>query len=441
MRLAQRRARQLTICAAVSTALVALAACAPSSSLSDDSPGPSTSSSSEAPADDGSPAPADAIELKVGVLAPMTGFVSAIGTDLKQGWDMFWDEHGTTVGSFEVVTVLEDDASSPETALSKAQRLVTEENVDVVLGPVLANQALAVGDYLARQEVPNLSMSSGDDLTQRDFSPYVLRTGAMTGSQMSFPGGQWAYEQGYRTAATLCVDYAFGWESCGGFVSAFVDAGGEVTQQLWYPGDASDLSTYVTQLLNADVDVVFAGTAGGTDSSNFLRSAADFGLFDRTPVLSNCCTLDQAIIQDVGDISLGVKSVSFYTEGADRVGDFVAKFEERYGVIPSLYAIGAYVSGQMLVAALEGLDAKPAGDELIEAMKGADLSGSLWGDVSFDDYNNLVGPVMVREVVERDDGVLWNVVIEEIPDVSQFWTFDPEEFLAAPPFSTTRTGQ
>lgn len=136
-----------------------------------------------------------------------------------------------------------------------------------------------------------------------------------------------------------------------------------------------------------------------------------------------------------------MKSVSFYTEGADRVADFVAKFEERYGVIPSLYAIGAYVSGQMLVAALEDLDAKPSGEDLVAAMKGADLSGSLWGDVSFDEYNNLVGPVAIREVVAREDGKLWNVVIEEIPDVSQFWTFDPAEFLDSPPFSTTRTGQ
>jgi len=414
----------------------ALAACAPPSSLSEGSSSPTESTSSE-PAEDGD----ETIEIKVGVLAPMTGFVSAIGTDLKQGWELFWDENGTRVGNFEVVTVLEDDASSPDTALSKAQRLVSEEKVDVVVGPVLANQALAVADYLAREQVPNLALSSADDITQRKGSEYVIRTGAMGGSQMTFPLGKWAYDQGYRTAATLCVDYAFGWESCGGFVSAFVGEGGEVTQQLWYPGDANDLSTYVSQLMSADVDVVFAGTAGGTDSSNFLRAASDFGLLDKLPVLSNCCTLDQAIVQDVGEIALGLRSASLYAEGADRVADFVATFEERYGVIPSLYAVGAYVSAQVLVAALDELDAKPTGDELVAAMRSADLSGSLWGDVSIDDHNNLVGPVLIREVVQREDGVLWNAVIDVVPDVSQFWTFDPEEFLAEPPYSTTRTGQ
>ncbi len=416
--------RRLAVAAAVGIAALTMAGCAPSSSLGGDDG-----------ADGG-----DSGTFRVGILAPMTGFVSAIGKDLQQGWDLYWKENGNEVGNFTVETILEDDASSAETALTKAARLVNEEKVDVVVGPVLANQALAVGDYLDQQGVANLAQSSADDVTQREQSPLVLRTGAMGGSQTTFPAGQWAYDEGYRTAATLCVDYAFGWESCGGFVSAFTAAGGEVTSQLWYPGDATDLSTYVTQLTSQDVDVVFAGTAGGTDSSNFLRSASDFGLLD-TPLMTNCCTLDQAILQDVGDISLGIKSVSYYAEGADRVADFVDAFEAEYGVIPSVYAMGAYATAQMLAATLAEADEKPTGEDLISAIKAADLSDTVWGDVSFDDYNNIIGPVMVREVSKRDDGKLWNTVIDEFDDVSQFWTFDPDEFLANPPYSTTQTGQ
>lgn len=416
--------RRVALAAAAAAALV-LAGCAPSGSLSEGEEGSGS----------------DAGTFKVGVLAPLTGFVSAIGTDLQQGWELYWEQNGTTAGDFEVVTVFEDDASSPDTALTKAQRLVTEEKVDVVVGPVLANQALAVADYLDQQGVANLAQSAADDVTQREFSPLVLRTGAMAGSQTSFPGGEWAYEEGHRTAATLCVDYAFGWETCGGFVSAFTEAGGEVVQQLWYPGDATDLSTYVTQLLTSDVDVIFAGTAGGTDSSNFLRSASEFGLLDQTPVLSNCCTLDQAILTDVGDIALGLNSVSYYAEGAPQVAEFVAAFEEAYGVIPSAYALGAYATAQILAATLEGLDEKVTGEDLIAAIKAADLSDSAFGDVSFDDYNNLVGPVMIREVVKRDDGKLWNEVVEQYEGVSQFWTYDPEQFLAQPPYSQTQTGR
>src|SRR5690554_272045 len=416
--------RRTAVAAIIAAGALVISGCAPSSSLSDDPP------------KDG-----DANTFTVGMLAPMTGFVSAIGTDMKQGWDLYWEENGTTAGKFTIKTVLEDDASSAETALTKANRLVTEEKVDVVVGPVLANQALAVADYLDQQGVANLSQTSADDVTQRESSPYVLRTGAMGGSHHTFAGGQWAYEQGHRSAATLCVDYAFGWESCGGFTSAFTDAGGEVTQELWYPGDATDLSTYVTQLLNSDVDLVYAGTAGGTDSSNFLRSASDFGLMDRYPLLTNCCTLDQAILQDVGDISLGVKSVSYYAEGADAAEEFVTAFEAKYDLIPSSYALGAYATAQLLAATLANVDEKLTGEELIDAIKAADLSGSSWGDISFDDYNSMVGPVMVREVEKRSDGKLWNAVIKQYEGVGQFWTFDAEEYLKNPSFSPSYPGK
>ncbi|CAN5123617.1 ABC transporter substrate-binding protein [soil metagenome] len=411
----------------LATTAILLAGCAPASDLSGGDSGSSTS-------DD---------VFKVGVLAHMTGFVAALGTDMQQGWDLYWKQNGTTVGDYTVETVWEDDASDADQSLSKAQLLVEEEKVDVVVGPVLANNSLAVGDYLTQVGVANLSQGGGDDLTQRAASPLVLRAGTFAGSQMTFPAGAYAAEQGYKTAATLCVDYAFGWESCGGFTSAFTDAGGTVTDQLWYPGDATDLSSYVTQLAGLDVDVIFIGSAGGTDSSNFRRSANDFGLLTKTPIINNCCTTDQAILKDVGDIALGSISASYWAEGNDdpAIATFVEEFEAEYGVLPSSYAFGMYATAQLIAAALEASDTKPVGEDLITAVRAVDLSTTLLGDAEFDDYGSIVGPVYIREVTARDDGTLLNTVLKTYPAVSQFWTYDPEEYLANPPFSQDFTGK
>jgi len=404
-------------------AALALTACAPSSDLSGGT--------------GATDAPASGETFKVGVLAPMTSWAGAIGVDMQQGWEMFWEEYGDTAGSFTVETVWEDTASDPDTALTKARKLVEEDGVDTVVGPVLASEGLVVGDYLTQAEVANLAQTAADDLTQRLASPYVVRTGAYTSSQPNFVAGQWAADQGYATAATLCVDYAFGWESCGGFVSAFTDAGGAVASQLWYPGDASDLSSYVSQLVNLDVDVIFVGSAGGTDSSNFFRSANDFGLLAKTPIISNCCTTDQAILADVGDIALGQISVSNWAEGNDdpAVADFVARYEAEFGVIPSSYAQGMYATAEMLAQVLESASGKLTGEALVEAIKGVDLGATIIGGGGLDEYGSPVGPVFVREVVKRDDGKLVNAVVETVEDVSQFWTFDPEAYLANPPFT------
>jgi len=399
---------------------VALTACAPSSDLSE---GASSERGDEV--------------FTVGVVAPMTSWAGAIGPDLERGWELFWEEHGTQAGAFTVETIWEDDASDPETALTKAGRLVEEEQVDAIVGPVLANNSLAIADYAAQVGVANLSQGGGDDLTQRQTSPFTVRVGASGTAQMTYPAGQWAADQGYKTAATLCVDYAFGWESCGGFVSAFADAGGEVETQLWYPGDAPDLSSYVSQLVNLDVDVIFVGSGGGTDSSNFVRSASDFGLLTKTPIINNCCTTDQAILQDVGDLALGMISTSIFAEGNDdpAIAKFVEDYEAAYGVLPSSYALGMYITGQLLVQVLEDSDTKLTGEELVAAMKSADLTQTLWGEASFDEYGNVVAPVYVREVTRRDDGVLWNTVIDTYPSVSQFWTFGADHVLSNPVFS------
>ena len=380
----------------------------------------------------------------VGLLTPMTGFVAAVGTDMQQGWDLYWEENGTKAGKFKVKTVMEDTASSADTGLSKAQRLVTEEHVDVVVGPVLANVSLAVASYLAKAGVANLAQTSADDLTQRSKNPLVLRTGAFAGSQTTFPAGKWAHDEGYKTAATLCVDYAFGWENCGGFASAFTDAGGTVTKQYWYPADATDMSTYVSQLKSSGADMAFVATAGGPDSSNFLRSASDFGLLKSMPILNNCCTTDQAILQDVGDIALGVKSVHYYAEGTHAPADPEVREELRGEVRrhPLQLRDGHVCDrGHAREDSRPGRSKKLTGTALIEAIKAVDLSDSVYGDISFDEYNNMVGPVFVRHVEKRADGKLWNVVDKTYDKVSQFWTYDPAEFLKHPSYSQSFTGK
>jgi branched-chain amino acid transport system substrate-binding protein len=56
------------------------------------------------------------------------------------------------------------------------------------------------------------------------------------------------------------------------------------------------------------------------------------------------------------------------------------------------------------------------------------------GPVSFDEYGNVVGSVYIRKV-ERKQGRLVNTVIHTYPNVSQFWTYNPQEFLKNPVYS------
>ena len=418
------------------------AACAPGGGVSPSAPASPTATSSPSPAGSPEPSASATGSVKVGFISPTTGFVAALGTDMKRGWELYWTENGATVGGVTVETVFEDDTGDPEVALSKARRLVEEEDVQLVAGPILANTAYAVADYVAGQGLPTLQMTGADDLTQRRFNPLVMRVG-YTSSQSNFPAGQWAYDQGHRNVITLCPDYAFGWESCGGFVSAFVDAGGTITDQIWHPLGTQDFSSYVTQIQAASPDAVFVGSAGGPDAILLYQSWTDFGLAGEVPIIGNCCFSDQVFLREIGSEATGITSFSYWAEGRDdpTVQAFVEAYEAEHGEIPSLYAAGAYTMAQVLARTLEETGGTIDGEGFIDAARGLTLDDALYGSLTWDDTNNVVGPVYRTEIAERDDGTLWNVVQETFDEVSQFWTYGKDAFLENPVFSREFTGQ
>ncbi|HEX7099304.1 MAG TPA: ABC transporter substrate-binding protein [Acidimicrobiia bacterium] len=375
--------------------------------------------------------------VKVGFISPTTGFVAALGTDMQRGWNLYWEQNGNVVDGITVETVFEDDAGDPDVALTKARRLVEEEQVDIVAGPILANTAYAVAEYVAGQGIPTFHITAADDLTQREHDPHVLRVG-YTSSQTNFPAGQWAFDQGYQRAVTICPDYAFGWESCGGFVSAFTEAGGEVVEQIWHPLGNQDFSPYVTQIQSAAPDVVFVGSAGGADAIQLWNSWSDFGMAGEIPMVGNCCFADQVFLREVGQDAIGaVQSFTYWVEGREdeAVQTFVADYEEAHGEIPSLYAAGSYMMAQVIAEALRTTGGEVNGAEFVEAARGVSLENSLYGPLQFDDYNNVVGPVYQTEIVDRGDGTLWAVVNETFENVSQFWNKTPEEYMQNPVFT------
>lgn len=376
--------------------------------------------------------------LKVGYISPVTGNFAVAGQEMVDGWNLYWDIYGNEVNGVTVETIVEDDAGNPEISLTKAAKLVEQDEVDVLVGPLLANTALAVAEYAESVGVPNLHpVAASDDLTQRNANDLTVRTGSMGGSQANYPGGEWAAtEGGFDTAVTLCADYAFGWESCAGFVQGFQDNGGEVVEQLWFPNSTTDFSTYVSQIQAAGADMVFVATAGGAPGPNFLTSYLGLGL-DQDKLLLNCCAADQGTLRAMGEQIVGLKSVSYWAEG--RESEAVAELIEAYkefsgGNVPGAYIAGGYITASLVASVLEERGFV-TGEELVSAITESTFEDNIFGRVSFDEYNNTVGPVYIREVELREDGNLYNTPIATYEDVDQWFGQDPEEALQQPTYS------
>jgi branched-chain amino acid transport system substrate-binding protein len=378
--------------------------------------------------------------ITVGLLTPTTGTVAAAGTDMKHGWELWFRLHGDEVAGRRIETIHEDTAGDPTTTLTKARRIVEQDGAKILAGPLLANEGYALAGYV--KETADLvalnPVSSSDDLSQRKRVRTYVRAGGWQSSTPTHPAGDWAAQQGWKKVATLCNDYAFGYENCAGFVNTFTDHGGQVVKQLYAPLGTSDYSSYVAQIDPDEVDGVFVETVGA-DSPRFLAAWDSLGFKDKVPLISNETTVEQSALRTIkGDGPLGLMSFGHYAEGREdpATADFVREFRKAYGQRPSYYACATYTAAQWLTTALEETGGRIADtDQLLKALEGVQLEDTCFGPMKLDEWGGAVANVYLRKVVRAEDGGLVNRVERTYEDVSQFWHYDPEAFLEQPVYS------
>ncbi|HXG14951.1 MAG TPA: ABC transporter substrate-binding protein [Calidithermus sp.] len=374
--------------------------------------------------------------IKVGLLVPLTGPLSANGKDMVNGLELFLDEHRSRLAGREIRLIVEDDEGKPATGLTKVRGLVEGQGVHVVIGPLSAAVGYAVAPYIDGKKVPAIyPIVSAEDITQRKRSPSIVRVG-WSSAQPSHPFGRWVYDNlKYRRIAMIGYDFAFGWEVAAGFHRTFEEAGGQVVQKLWPPLNTPDFAPYLAQL-RRDVDAIYA-VFSGADALRFAKQYAEAGLKERLPLIGGGTFTDEHVLRSMGDEALGIVTALHYSAALATPANrrFVAAYEARYRQVPSYYSEGTYVAGVALKGALEATGGEiENAEKFLAAMRRLEFADAPRGPFRLDEYGNPVQNIYVRRV-ERVDGRLQNTVIHTFPNVSQFWTYRPEEFLKNPVYS------
>ena len=414
---------------------------APSAPAATSAPAPATSAPAAAPAATSAPAAAtNLLPFKIGVYGALTGNFASSGKEVVNGVNLYLKEINNTAGGRKIEVISEDTAGDPNNALAKARKLVEQDKVDVLIGPTLANEGYAVRDYVDQVKVPDLfAVVSGDDITQRQRTPWIIRTG-WTSSQPSMPFGKWVYDQGKRAIAVIATDYAFGWEGVGGFQRTFEDAGGKVIQKIWTPQTTSDFAPYLPQI-NKNADALLIGESGG-NGIRILQQLQQFGLKGKVPVYGIDALTDESILKSMGDEAVGVYSALHWSPALQtpNAQAFVKKFEAAYGDEPGYRAESGYVTAGVIAKALEATKGNPGGAQgLADALRAVKITDAPRGPIGFDQYGGVIENEYITRV-DKVNGKLQDTVIQTFPNVSQFWTYDPQKYLSQPAYSRDYPG-
>jgi branched-chain amino acid transport system substrate-binding protein len=371
--------------------------------------------------------------IKIGLLVPLTGAASALGKDMLNGTELYLDEIGRQVGGRKIELIVEDTEGVTATALTKARKLVDQDKVHILTGGLLASTGYALHPFVDAQKIPTTyPVMSSDDLTQRKPAKWVVRTG-WNSSQSTHALGEWiAKNTRYRKIAAIGLDYAFGWESVGGFQRTFEENGGQIIQKVWAPINTSDFSPFIAQV-KRDADAVFS-VVFGRAALQFVKQYEESGMKARIPLIGNGTTTDESVLPQMGDEALGIITTLHYSAALDNPQNvkFAKAFEAKAGKVPSYYAETCYTNARWIAEAIKAVGGKVEDrDQLIAALRKVELKDFPRGPVKIDALGNPVQNVYIRKV-ERVGGKLQNTVIATYPAVSQFWKYNPEEFLKLP---------
>lgn len=374
--------------------------------------------------------------IRLGFLTIHSGALAAGGRQMEEGLRTFLKERNDTIAGRKVELFVADTAGQPAITKSKARELVEKDKVQVIIGPLAAFEALAINDYIEKVQVPIISPSAAaEDLTQRKPNPWFVRA-VGTSAQPTQPLGAYAAKVlHYKRVATIADDFAFGYESTAGFQRTFEQNGGKVVQKLWAPLNVADYGTYISEI-DPSVDAVVINFAG-SNSVRFLKQYSAYGMKGKIPVISGMIAMDEGILKKMGNEALGIVSAGWYAATLDNPANrrFVKEMNDQYKEDPGYYSIGAYGACLMLEQALKtvhgNIEDKTA---FMDALRHVHLTDDPRGDVKLDAYGNPIMNVYIRKV-ERKNGKLVNTIIKTYPAVSQFWTYDPQEFLKNPVYS------
>jgi branched-chain amino acid transport system substrate-binding protein len=377
--------------------------------------------------------------IKIGLLPPVTGPLATPGRDMVDGFNLFWEQVGFKAGGRTVEIVVADTTCNPDQALTQARRLVHQEKVHFMVGPLCGHEGPAVAQVSKETGVPLVMDAAGaDTITKWDRTPTVVRT-AVSASQIGHPWGEYMYKElGLRNATFIGQDYTWGHEVTLGAVRTYTELGGKVAKIIWNPIGTRDYGPTVAAI-PADTDGVSAVVVG-VDRVRLFEAWFNFGM-DRKFKIYGGYWMHQDVLPQMDDRAIGlIGNALHYAAGLDTPENraFTDAFARKHKRLPSWFGESAYTAALWTKAAIDAINGKVEDRAaFLKAMRTVQIKAPR-GPVRMDEHDNPIQNVYISRIQKIKHPVLGevltNVPFKTYEAVSQFWKWTPEEFLKRGPY-------
>jgi len=363
---------------------------------------------------------ADQHPIKVGLSNPLSGPIPYIGEFTQKAAEMTVDETNKQGGiaGREVALVSYDNECSPEKATSVAERLIFQDEVDVIRGAICSGASLATLPIIAREQVPMVIAESAS----LKIKEQIGIGGNEWGFRFNIDDEHRAIGNAYQLIELLELKrFVYlgpnnDWGRAGGiaYKKWIPRMGGELVQDEYFDPEAEDFMGYLTKYKRMDIDgLIVLGTPRQT--APLFRQAHGIGLKDKIRIAATGGALAPKTIELAGKAATaGLVAATSWTPDATNPlnKEFVKRFEERYGETPIMEAAQTYVANHLTFEAMRRAIAENGEltpQALREALELTDME-TAFGRIRFDLHHQGFQDLYVTEATDTGEIIIVDTV-------------------------------
>lgn len=342
--------------------------------------------------------------LKIGYVSTLSGPASFLGEAPRRGAAIAIEEinDGGGVCGYEFSLTAEDDELDPAKGVAAAQKLISQDDVSVIIGASHSGVSLAMSTVTEQAEIPQISpLSALLDLTN-PVKPYFFRLWNNDGT-IAQTLAEYASEN-YDQVGLIFETTAFGQGGRDALTSAFEAAGGNLVGTEAFDLAAQDLTPQLLKLREAGAEAIIVQSQG-PQAALAAKNLEQLG-YD-APIIGHPGLAQQGFV----DLSEGSAEGSIVIDGLDRekpeAADFIESYTAEYGEEPfSFYPATGFDAVYLIAAGLENADCDPSAlRDGLEAVDG--FTGAVGGDeasISYDadDHDGYGQEALIFKTIEGD---------------------------------------
>lgn len=341
-------------------------------------------------------------KIRIGCVSPLTGDVKTYGESARNGFGIAVEEYSLR-GKYKIEAFIADDKNDPTEGTNAALKLITQDKVFAIIGPLTSKVAIPVSEIAETYKVPMITgTATSQKVTMQDGrrKPYVFRACYIDPFQGRVAATFALKGLKAKTAAVLYDvgnDYSKGLAEF--FRSTFIKGVGSVVSYESYQKDDVDFSALITKVGIKKPDIIYI-----PDYYNkvalIARQIREKGL--KSTMLGGDGWDSPELLKAAGNSIVGSYFTNHYSpDRKDPVAEaFIKKYRERYGVVPDALAALGYDATRILLKTLDSVK-KPTREEVVKELSVLKNFKGVTGNISFDRNGDAVKSVVLLKV-ERD---------------------------------------